>query len=82
MSRATSFSAVMQQLSLSSGVAIAAAVVEATRNLSHDARIGPQDFPPAFFVVASITAASALIFLRLPPDAGAALSGHKQVLAE
>jgi fucose permease len=82
MSKATSFSAVVQQLSLSSGVAIAAAVVEETRSLSLDAKIGPQDFPPAFFVVAAITAASALVFMRLPHDAGAALSGHKHAQAE
>lgn len=76
MSRATSLSAVGQQLSISSGVAIAAAVVEATRELSPGGELGFSDFPPAFFVVAAITAASALVFTRLPKDAGAALSGH------
>ncbi len=76
LSKATSFSAVIQQLSLSSGVAIAAAVVEATRAASMDANIVAADFPPAFFTVALVTAASALIFMRLPRDAGAALSGH------
>ncbi|MGO9430645.1 DHA2 family efflux MFS transporter permease subunit [Rhodoblastus sp.] len=82
MSKATSFSAVVQQLSLSSGVSIAAAVVEATRSFSLDGHIGAKDFPPAFFAVAAITASSALIFMRLRPNAGAALSGHKQALAE
>jgi MFS family permease len=82
MSKATSFAAVAQQLSLSSGVAIAAAVVEQTRGRSLDAQIGPQDFPPAFFVVAAVTAASALVFMRLPPDAGAALSGHRRPQSE
>ena len=33
------------------------------------------DFPPAFLVW-RLTAASCLIFLRLPPDAGAELSGR------
>ena len=55
---------------------IAAAVVEATRSFSTEGHIGADDFPPAFFAVAAITAASALIFMRLPADAGAALSGH------
>ncbi len=76
LSKATSFTAVVQQLSLSSGVALAAAVVEATRSFSLEGRIGANDFPPAFFAVAAITAASALVFVRLPRDAGAALSGH------
>jgi EmrB/QacA subfamily drug resistance transporter len=77
VSKATSFSAVVQQLSLSSGVAIAAAVVEETRRLSPSGEIEFGDFPPAFFVVAAITAASALIFRRLSPDAGASLAGRK-----
>jgi EmrB/QacA subfamily drug resistance transporter len=76
LSKATSFSAVVQQLALSSGVAIAAAVVEATRVASVDGAIVAADFPPAFFTVALVTAASALIFMRLPRDAGASLTGH------
>jgi EmrB/QacA subfamily drug resistance transporter len=80
MSKATSFTAVAQQLSLASGVAIAAAMVEATRRGSPEAyfsgHIGFHDFAPAFFAVALITASSAAIFWRLPPDAGAALSGR------
>ena len=77
LSRATSLTAVVQQLSLSSGVAIAAAVVEATRDLAPGGLVDASSFPPAFFAVATITAASALVFVRLPHDAGAALSGHK-----
>jgi EmrB/QacA subfamily drug resistance transporter len=77
VSKATSFSAVVQQLSLSSGVAIAAAVVEETRRLSPSGEITFGDFPPAFFVVGAITAASALIFRRLSPDAGASLAARK-----
>jgi hypothetical protein len=34
------------------------------------------DFPPAFLVIGALTAASCLIFRRLPPDAGAELSGR------
>ncbi|MGO8737258.1 DHA2 family efflux MFS transporter permease subunit [Rhodoblastus sp.] len=77
MSKATSLSSVAQQLSLSCGVALAAAVVETTRGFSPHGLIGYRDFPPAFFAVAAISAASALIFLRLPHDAGAALAGRK-----
>ena len=32
------------------------------------------DFPPAFVLIAVISAVSALIFARLPPDAGAELA--------
>ncbi len=79
MSSATSLSSVAQQLALSCGVAVGAAVVEATRRLSPGGAIGYHDFPPAFFVVAAISAASALTFLRLPHDAGAALAGAPAV---
>jgi hypothetical protein len=58
-------------------VAIAAGVVEATRRLSPGGVIAYDDFPPAFFTVSAITAASALIFLRLPTDAGAGLAGRQ-----
>jgi EmrB/QacA subfamily drug resistance transporter len=76
MSKATSLSSVAQQLALSCGVAVAAAVVETTRSFSPGGAIGYGDFPPAFFAVAAISAASALIFMRLPGDAGAVLAGR------
>lgn len=81
LSKATSFTAVVQQLSLASGVAIGAAVIEATRGLSPGGVIGAQNFPPAFFTVAAIAASSALVFIRLPKNAGAALSGHQRQTA-
>ncbi len=81
LSKATSFTAVVQQLSLASGVAIGAAVIEATRGLSSSGVINAESFPPAFFAVAAIAASSSLIFMRLPQNAGAALSGHKRRLA-
>lgn len=76
LSKATSFLAVVQQLSLASGVALGAAVIEATQHFSASGGLAASDFPPAFFAVAAITAASALIFLRLPADAGAVLAGR------
>jgi hypothetical protein len=80
LSKATSFSAVAQQLALSSGVAVGAAVIETTRALSPGGIVNAASFPPAFYAVAAITAASTLIFVRLPPDAGASMSGHRPVL--
>ncbi len=76
MSKATSLSSVAQQLALSCGVAAGAAVLELTRRFSTGGEIGYQAFAPAFFVVAAISAASALIFMRLPRSAGAALAGR------
>jgi EmrB/QacA subfamily drug resistance transporter len=76
MSRATSMVAAAQQVSLSTGVAVGALVVETTLRLKHGTTMGAADFPPAFLVVALLTAAAALIFVRLPLDAGVELSGR------
>src|SRR5271156_3710091 len=82
MSRATTLTAVAQQLSLSTGVAVGALVVEITLRLNHGATMSAADFPPAFLVVGALAATAALIFVRLAPDAGAELSGRKAVKAD
>ena len=76
MSRATTLVSVGQQLALSTGVAVGALVVEITLRLKHGTTMGAADFPPAFLVVGALTAAACLVFLRLPPDAGAELAGR------
>jgi EmrB/QacA subfamily drug resistance transporter len=80
MSRATSFTSMMQQLSLSAGVAVGAMVLHATVTLSGglDAMTAA-DFMPAFFTVGTAAALSTFIFVRLPADAGAEVSGHRLV---
>jgi EmrB/QacA subfamily drug resistance transporter len=79
MSRATSMVAAAQQLSLSSGVAVGALVVEFVLRLKQGATISAAEFPPAFLVVAALSATAALVFVRLSPDAGAQLSGRTAV---
>ena len=73
MSRATSFTSVAQQLSLSTGVAMGAGAIEFSQWLHGDATLGTRDFSIAFFVVAAISAVSALVFWSLPAGAGDAL---------
>ena len=77
MSRATSFASVAQQLSISTGVAVGAGVIELSQISHGDTVLRLQDFGAAFFVVAAISATSIFVFLGLKPDAGAAMSGHK-----
>jgi EmrB/QacA subfamily drug resistance transporter len=77
MSRATSMVAAFQQLSLSTGVAVGALVVELTLRLTHTTAMGVSDFPPAFLAISVLSAAAALIFMRLPLDAGTELSGRR-----
>lgn len=80
MSRATSFTSMMQQLSLSAGVAVGAMVLHATVSIGGGIeQIRADSFAPAFFTVGVTAMLSAIIFLRLPPDAGAEVSGHRLV---
>ena len=74
MSRATSLTAAAQQLSLSVGVALGALAVELVVRVKQTPTIGAADFPPAFLLVAAISALSAPIFWKLPPEAGAELA--------
>jgi EmrB/QacA subfamily drug resistance transporter len=76
ISAATTLVSVAQQLAISTGVAIGALAVEITVALKHGSTIGAADFPPAFLVVSVLTASAALVFVRLPPDAGAELAGR------
>jgi len=71
MSRATSLAAVGQQVSLSTGVAIGALTVELMARSNGGGAIGAMDFPAAFMTVGLIAGAAALVFWRLPKDAGA-----------
>jgi hypothetical protein len=82
MSRATTMVAVAQQLSLSTGVAVGALVVEITLRLKGSTSMGAADFPPAFIVISLLAASAALVFFRLKPDAGEELTGRKQMQAK
>jgi EmrB/QacA subfamily drug resistance transporter len=82
MSRATTLVSVAQQLALSTGVAVGALVVEITLRMKGGSAMGAADFPPAFLAVGAFTAAAALVFVRLPPDAGAELAGRNVAGAE
>jgi EmrB/QacA subfamily drug resistance transporter len=77
MGAATSLASVGQQVSLSSGVAVAALVLETLLHLRGDSVLRVEDFHTAFVAVSAITAAAVLVFVRLKPDAGAALTTGK-----
>lgn len=77
-SRASTLSSVMQQLSLSLGVASGASVLMFTTILSGVPTPRPEDFTPAFALVGLAAMASSLAILRLSPDAGAEVSGHRR----
>jgi hypothetical protein len=76
MSGATAMVAVAQQLFLSTGVAMAAFILETLRAAGDSGQLTPGDFSVAFLVVAGLTALAAIMHGRLPRDAGRAVSGH------
>jgi len=81
MSRATSFSSVVQQLSLSIGVAIGASVLQTLRWF-HGGNLGIADFQWAFLVMALILVSAIGSFIGLPEDAGSDLSRGAAAPAE
>jgi EmrB/QacA subfamily drug resistance transporter len=82
MSRATAMVSAAQQLSLSTGVAVGALVVELTLRLKGATTMSAADFPPAFLAISLLAASAALAFAQLAPNAGEELSGRKAAQAE
>ncbi|MEO7774980.1 MAG: MFS transporter, partial [Steroidobacteraceae bacterium] len=78
MSHATSFSGTAQQLSLTLGVGLAAQVLHITAATRGSSVLMPFDFSIAYLAVGIISLSSALIYWRLPPDAGSNVSGHRK----
>jgi EmrB/QacA subfamily drug resistance transporter len=76
MSRATSFASVSQQMSGAVGVAVAAICIQIIQVGFGDKALYARDLSTAFVLVAIISSLSTLIFVRLKPDAGAALAGR------
>jgi MFS family permease len=77
VSKATALTSVAQQLSLSAGVAVGALAVDVTTMIrGTPGTLEAADFPPAFIVVALLSALSVFIFMRLAPDAGAELANR------
>lgn len=77
-SRANTLYAVVQQVSVSLGVAISSLILTITMwLLGTDAPPDMAVFNITFVVMALFALASSVMFLQLPTDAGATLSGHR-----
>ena len=82
MSRATSFASMMQQLSLTVGVATGALLLHLSTAARGGEHLASADFAAAFFGVAIVAAASVLAYVPLAADAGAEVSGQPPLLTE
>ncbi len=78
MSAATSFYTTFQQMSLTLGIALSAAVLAASERMFGHAQLMLSDFSVAFLVVASVSMAAPLLSTRFDRSAGAELSGHRE----
>ncbi|THK35674.1 DHA2 family efflux MFS transporter permease subunit [Ensifer sp. MPMI2T] len=80
-SKATSMSAVLQQISLALGVAVAGAILEIETAIS-GGPLGLEDFHIAFMIIAGANLLATLPFLTMAKNAGASVSGHRLQMRE
>jgi EmrB/QacA subfamily drug resistance transporter len=73
----STLSSMLQQLSVALGVALAALLLNLSQAHRGGARLALADFHLAFLVVGAVALAASALFLRLPTDAGAEVSGHR-----
>ena len=76
LSAATSFSGTVQQLCPALGVVLATTTLEVSGLIGGHPGITLGDFAAGFLVAGVVVAASAPLFFRLAPEAGAQVSGH------
>ena len=82
MSAATSLVGVVQQISVSLGIALGAASLEAVAGLRGGHELEAADFWPAFLSVGLVSALSSPILSRLHPTAGDEMAGRAAVAAK
>jgi MFS family permease len=82
MGRASGLANVGQQISLSTGVTLGAAALEAMTYLGGRTEVDATDFRVGFLVVGLVSASSYWLIRRLPADAGAEVSGREIVEAD
>ncbi|WP_242220838.1 DHA2 family efflux MFS transporter permease subunit [Shinella zoogloeoides] len=80
-SKATSMSAVLQQMSLAMGVAVAGAILEIETLLS-GTHLELRDFQTAFMIISALTLTAAIPFLAMAKNTGATVSGHRMAAPE
>ncbi|MCZ8311662.1 MAG: MFS transporter [Magnetospirillum sp.] len=75
--RASTFAAVLQELSGSIGISVAALALAAASGGAVTGSLGAVQFVPAFIAVGAIAACSGFVFLAMPKSAGASLVGKR-----
>jgi EmrB/QacA subfamily drug resistance transporter len=81
MSQAASISSMVQRLAQSLGIALAAYVLQITSIAQGHEHVVAADFPVTFIALALLGLGAPLLHLKLAPDAGVTVSGHRRVSA-
>ncbi len=76
MSAATTLYSTIQQLSLTMGIVVGAAILEISARLAGHTTALKSDYDLAFIIVSAVALASVPLCAMLPANAGEALSGH------
>ncbi|MFN2976124.1 MFS transporter [Terriglobus aquaticus] len=73
----TTFATMVQQMTVSLGVSVAALVLHLTQGTAADGGAGHGSFRAAFCAMSALALCSLISFARLPVEAGSAVSGHR-----
>jgi EmrB/QacA subfamily drug resistance transporter len=77
MSRANTLATMAQQLFLSVGVGLAALILHVSERVRGDTAMATIDIIVAYLIIGSLGLLSVLYFVRLHPNVGADMSGHR-----
>jgi hypothetical protein len=82
-SAATSFSSMMQQINNGLGVAVAAVLLHAMQLFRGEASmtVSITDIRTVFVLMSVVALSGCIFYVRLAPDAGAEVSGHRHAAA-
>jgi EmrB/QacA subfamily drug resistance transporter len=75
-SSASTLAAMMQQIGMLVGVALATFLLNSSSWLRAAGQVGPEDFRAAFMILGVMAMIASLRFLKLPADAGAEITGR------
>jgi hypothetical protein len=77
LSRANTLATMAQQIFLTLGVGLAALILHFSQAARGASAIAAVDVIPAYLVIGALSLLSSIYFIRLAPNVGAEMSGHK-----
>lgn len=75
-SSASTLNSMLMQVAMVLAIAFSVLLLNGSRFLAHRETVAPADFAVAFVAMGLLVAGASLVFVKLPRDAGAEVSGH------